>query len=162
MKTPLALQPTSWEPRRRRVAAGLALLLLVVVIVWWTVGAEGRRVGAACDLYEGQQEPLRSALTEIEDGAAAAAAAGEPTLLDHLENADGTLNTLRRWQSTMPRVTEEIGTGEDDTATTFSDLTESVAEQQRRVETDEASTAVDHVPELAGRLDDADALCGLA
>lgn len=137
----------------------MTLLLLVVAALWWTLGAEGRRVDAACDLYDGQHEPLRSALAQIEDAAAASAAAGDTRLLGYLENPDGTLNTLRRWQSTMPRVTEEIGTGESDAVTTFTDLTEAVAELQRLLETDDASTTGGYTAEVSAELDEADSLC---
>lgn len=137
----------------------MALLLVLAVVLWWTLGADGRRVSAACDLYDGQREPLRGALVEVEDAAGAAAAADDPALLVHLENPDSTLNALRRWQSTMPRVSEELDSDESAASTTFASLTEAVAEQQRLIETDVAASAVEHLPRLEAELDDADALC---
>lgn len=137
----------------------MALLLLLAVALWWTLGADGRRLSAACDLYDGQQEQLRGALVEVEDAAAAAAAADDTALLAHFENADATLNTLRRWQSTMPRVSEELEGDESTATTTFDGLTASVAEQQRLIEADVASDAVEHLPRVAAELDDADSLC---
>ncbi len=159
MKTPVGLRPAAWEPRTRLIAAVVALVVVVAAVLWWVAGADGRRVDAACDLYDGQQGVLRGLLVDIDDAADASAAAGDTHLLPYFDNADSTLNSMRRWQATQPRVDAVLEAGDDAAARTFADLTDSVAQVQRLVEADVAADAVTFVPDVATRLDDADRLC---
>ena len=171
MKTPVGLRPAAWEPRQRLIGLAVVLALVASAALWWVLGAEGRRVGSACELYEGQQEPLRGLLVQVDDAAASAADEGDTHILPYFDNADSTLNTMRRWQSTAPRVADALGevgdAGADgvegadgEASVTFALLTDAVAEQQRLVEADVATDAAAHTAEVSAALDDADALCG--
>ncbi len=165
MKTPVGLRPAAWEPRQRIIAAAVALLVVVGVTLWWLGGADERRAGAACDFYDDQQRALRTAGAEADEAADRGDDAGDTTVIGYFNDIDREFNSLRRWQSTYPRLTDTLGdVGSDgvdrDAASALDDLTDGVAQMQRLIEGAEPAEVRDYVPELDARLDEAGELCG--
>ncbi|MGA8845917.1 MAG: hypothetical protein WB471_04825, partial [Nocardioides sp.] len=99
------------------------------------------------------------------DGAAdRAETAGVDTVIGYLDNVDREFNSLRRWQSTYPRLTDDLGAvGDDgidqDAATVFELLDQGTAEMQRLLEGASPTQVRAWTPELGARLDDAEDLC---
>lgn len=166
MKTPVGLRPAAWEPRQRLIAAAVAAVVVLIGAVWWIAGTDGRRAGAACDLYYGQQAPLRTTVSEVTEAAERARDAEDTTVIGYFNNINRELNTLRRWQSTMPRVEKALGDTADsdgsaaEAARTMDVLDGGVAEMQRLVEEGTPTANLDWIPELQARLQMVDDTCG--
>ena len=164
MKTPVGLRPAAWGPRQRIIGAVVVVLVLAGVALWWVGGAENRRLGAACNHYYKQQGPLRAVSVEVKEAAERSADAGDTQIIPFFNDINGPLNSLRRWQSTAPRLADTLGdVGDDgvvrDGERTFDSVTEGVAEMQRLIEDDVATAADAYVSELDARLQNADDLC---
>lgn len=164
MNTPVGLRPTAWEPRQRIIAAVVALLIVLGATLWWLGGTEGRRAASACDFYDDQQSALHTVTDEATEAADRAEAAKDDAVIGSFNDVDREFNSLRRWQSTYPRLTDALGdVGSDgvdsDAESTFDELTQGVAEMQRLIEGAEPAEVLDWVPELNARLDNADELC---
>ncbi len=166
MKTPVGLRPAAWEPRQRITAAVVALLVVLGASVVWLTGADDRRASAACEFLDDQGGALSTVADESAEAAERAAAASDDTVIGYFNNIDRELGSLRRWQSTYPRLVDalgeetEVGDGiAGDAAENFKTLTEGVAQMQRLIEDAEPADVSAWVPELDARIASAEELC---
>jgi hypothetical protein len=160
VKTPVGLRPAALGARPRLLAAALALVVVAGVALWWVVGADSRRAAQACDLYEDQQEALETVVVEVGEAVERAGAADGGTVIGYVDDIDRELGSLRRWQSTTPRLERALGDDVDgDVGSTLTAVTGAVAQMQRLVESGSPEENLAWTGELATRLETADARC---